>query len=138
MAQVLSPESLAPGRGYSNGILYPPGQTLFIAGQIGWDRDCKLVSDSFADQFEQALANVMAVVAEAGGDATHIGRMTFYVTDKQAYLAALKAIGGSFRKHMGRHYPAMTLVEVQDLLEEGAQVEIEATAILPFRDDASA
>lgn len=131
MAIVLSPESLAPARGYSNGIILGPGRVLFVAGQIGWDREARIVSDDFAAQFAQALANVMAVVREAGGGPEHVGRLTIYVTDKQRYLGALKAVGAAYREQMGKHYPAMALVEVQALLEEGALVEIEATAVLP-------
>jgi enamine deaminase RidA (YjgF/YER057c/UK114 family) len=129
---VLAPESLAPARGYSNGLLYPPGgRLLFIAGQIGWDARGELVSPDFAAQFAQALRNVADVLAEAGGRPEDVGRMTIYVTDKRAYLDALEPVGAAYREAMGTHYPAMTLVEVKDLLEEGAMVEIEATAVVP-------
>ncbi len=131
MATVIDPQTLAPARGYSNGMLLHGTRTLFVAGQIGWDREGKLVSDDFAAQFAQALDNVMAVVRDAGGNPAHVGRLTIYVTDKRRYMAAAKAIGAVYRERMGKHYPAMALVEVQDLLEEGALVEIEATAVLP-------
>lgn len=131
MATVIAPGSLAPARGYSNGIVLSGTRTLFVAGQVGWDREAKIVSSDLTAQFAQALDNVLAVVREAGGAPEHIGRLTIYVTDKQRYLTATKAIGAAYRERMGRHYPAMALVEVKDLLEEGALVEIEATAVLP-------
>lgn len=131
MAIAINPETLAPARGYSNGLVLGPGRILFVAGQIGWDREGRLVSDVFSAQFAQALENVVAVVRAAGGQPEHIGRLTIYVTNKQRYLAELKAVGAAYRERMGKHYPAMALVEVQDLLEEGALVEIEATAVLP-------
>lgn len=130
MAIAIEPKELAPGRGYSNGMLMEPGRTLFVAGQIGWNRDRRLAPD-FASQFSRALANVAATVQEAGGNVTHIGRLTIYVTDKHAYLNALADVGKAYREHMGRHFPAMALVQVADLLEEGALVEIEATAVIP-------
>jgi enamine deaminase RidA (YjgF/YER057c/UK114 family) len=131
VAIAINPETLAPARGYSNGLVLGPGRILFVAGQIGWDREGRLVSDVFSAQFAQALENVVAVVRAAGGQPEHIGRLTIYVTNKQRYLAELKAVGAAYRERMGKHYPAMALVEVQDLLEEGALVEIEATAVLP-------
>lgn len=131
MATVIAPSSLAPARGYSNGIVLAGTRTLFVAGQVGWDREAKIVADDLTAQFAQALDNVLAVVREAGGAPEHIGRFTIYVTDKQRYLAATRAIGAAYRERMGRHYPAMALVEVKDLLEDGALVEIEATAVLP-------
>jgi enamine deaminase RidA (YjgF/YER057c/UK114 family) len=131
VATVIEPESLAPGRGYSNGIVLHGTRTLFVAGQIGWDREGRLVSDEFAHQFAQALDNVLAVVRDAGGNPASVGRLTIYVTDKRRYLAAVRTVGTIYRERMGKHYPAMALVEVQDLLEEGALVEIEATAVLP-------
>ena len=132
MVRAIDPPTLAPPKGYANGLLMEPGRLLFVAGQIGWDRDSKLVSASLTEQFEQALRNVIDVVKAAGGAAEHIGRFTIYVTDKRRYLAQTKAIGAVYRTLMGRHYPAMALVEVADLLEEGALVEIEATAVIPI------
>jgi enamine deaminase RidA (YjgF/YER057c/UK114 family) len=131
MADVVNPDSLAPGRGYSNGMILGPGRVLFVAGMIGWDRDGKMISREIAAQFGQAMDNVLAVVREAGGTPESIGRFTIYVTDKRAYIAAAKAIGEKYRERMGKHYPAMALVQVADLLEDGAMVEIEATAVVP-------
>ncbi|MDX1420216.1 MAG: RidA family protein [Rubricoccaceae bacterium] len=127
---VLHPPGWARPSGYSNGIL-AEGRLVFIAGQIGWDAEQRLVSPDLVPQAEQALRNVAAVLAEAGARPEHVARMTWYVTDKRAYLAASQAIGEAYRAVFGRHYPAMTLVEVADLLEDGARVEIEATAVLP-------
>ena len=125
----INPASLARPRGYSHGI-EASGRLLFVAGQIGWNEKAEIVSDRFEVQFDQALANVLAVVTEAGGSPESIVRLTIYVTDKSEYLAAQKAIGETYRARMGRHYPAMTLVEVKALLEPGARIEIEATAVL--------
>ncbi len=129
--KVINPASLGRPSGYSNGLLTPPGvRVLFIAGQIGWDESRRLVGEDFVEQFDRALSNVLAVVREAGGAPGSIGRMTVYVTDKREYAARLAAVGERWRALMGRHYPAMTLVEVSGLLEDGAKVEIEATAVL--------
>ena len=129
--RLINPEELGAPKGYSNGVLMPVGaRLLFVAGQIGWSTEQRLDSDSFTDQFGQALRNVIAVVAEAGGSAQDICRMTLFVTDKREYLADLEQIGEVYRDIMGRHFPAMTLVEVQSLLESGAKVEIEATAAI--------
>jgi enamine deaminase RidA (YjgF/YER057c/UK114 family) len=125
----VNPPSLAAPRGYSHGI-EAAGRLLFVAGQIGWNERSELVSEHFADQFDQALANVLTVVAAAGGSPDSVVRLTIYVTDKSEYLSEQKAIGERYRARMGRHYPAMTLVEVKSLLEEGARVEIEATSVL--------
>jgi len=129
-ASFVNPPTLAPPRGYSNGVAYPSGRILFVAGQIGWRVDGTF-EEGMAAQFDRALANVLEVVVAAGGAAEHIGRLTIYVIDKQAYLAATKAIGAAYRAHMGKHYPAMALVQVAALLEDRALVEIEATAVLP-------
>jgi enamine deaminase RidA (YjgF/YER057c/UK114 family) len=131
MEKVVNPDSLAPPRGYSNGMVLGPGRLLFVAGQIGWDRESRLVSEAMTAQFEQALRNVADVVREAGGQPSDVGRLTIYVTDKQRYIREAKAIGESYRSIMGKHFPAMALVVVAGLLEEGALVEIEATAVLP-------
>lgn len=127
--QAVNPTSLAPPRGYSHGTVRG-GRILFVAGQIGWTAKAELVGDRFVDQFDQALANVLAVVAEAGGSPGAIGRLTIYVVDKTDYLDAQREIGERYRARMGKHYPAMTLVEVKSLLEPGAKVEIEATAVI--------
>jgi len=131
MPEIINPDSLAPPRGYSNGIVLGPGRVLFVAGQVGWDRESKIVSDDFAAQFEQALRNVVDVVREAGGQPEHVGRLTIYVTDKKRYVTQTREVGRAYRELMGKHFPAMALVEVAGLLEEGALVEIEATAVIP-------
>ncbi len=128
---IINPEALGQPRGYSNGILFEGGSVLFIAGQIGWDRDSRIVSDDFADQFAQALGNVLAVVREAGGQPENIGRLLIFVTDKGEYNAQLRAIGSAYRQLMGKHFPAMSLVEVSSLLEPLAKVEVEAIAVIP-------
>jgi len=128
----INPSDLGAPKGYSNGWLVPAGSSLlFVAGQIGWNRQQEIVSEKFIDQFRQALENVLAVVREAGGLAEHLTRFTIYVTDKNEYLADLPGLGDAYRQIMGRHFPTMTLVEVQALLEPGAKVEIEATAAIP-------
>lgn len=126
---IVNPDSLARPRGYSHGIK-GEGQILFVAGQVGWNREGRIVSDDFVAQFAQALDNVIDVVWTAGGKPESIARMTVYVTDKAEYVRRQRDLGVAWRKRLGRHYPAMTLVEVKALLEEGAQVEIEATALL--------
>ena len=128
----IEPDGWAPGRGYSNGILAPPGaRILFVAGQIGWDENQSLVTGGFVPQFTQALANVLSVVRAAGGEAGNLGRLTLYVTDCSEYLSHLEEVGDAYRRAMGKHYPAMALVEVRALLEPGAKIEIEGTAALP-------
>lgn len=130
--ETIHPSDWKPASGYANGILVPPGhQLLFLAGQIGWDAEQHLVTGGFIPQFRQALDNVAALVREAGGTPEHIVRLTIFVTDKQLYLADLRAVGGAYREVLGRHFPAMSLVQVADLLEPGALVEVEATAALP-------
>ncbi len=126
----VNPPVLAEPRGYSNGVAYGPadGSILFLAGQIGWDAAGRIVSDRFEDQFDQALANLIAVVTEAGGTPESIGKLTIFVIDREQYRAARKEIGQRYRRRMGRHFPAMTLVEVRALLEPGALVEIEGIA----------
>jgi enamine deaminase RidA (YjgF/YER057c/UK114 family) len=127
----INPESLGPARGYSNGVLVSPvGSLLFIAGQIAWDEQQRLVSADFVEQFDRALANVITVVVAAGGTPEQITRLIIYVTDKNEYRAAQSAIGERYRARMNRHFPAMSLVEVKSLLEDAAKVEIEAIAVL--------
>src|SRR5205085_10324065 len=113
------------------GVLVEGGRLLFVAGQIAWDAAQRIVSDDFAEQFAQALGNVLAVVRAAGGAATSIAQLRVYVTDKRADTASLQLVGAAYRELMGRHYPAMALVEVAALVEDLAQVEIEAVACLP-------
>ncbi|MCC6902117.1 MAG: RidA family protein [Polyangiaceae bacterium] len=128
----INPESLGAPKGYSNGMLTPAGgRVLFVAGQVAWNEKQQVVSEDFAEQFGQALRNVVTVVRAAGGAPEHVGRMTIFVTSKDEYAAAAKQVGAEYRELMGRHFPAMTLVEIKALLEEGAKVEIEATAVLP-------
>lgn len=117
--------------GYANGVI-AEGKLFFVAGQIGWDGQQNLVSNDFGEQAAQALRNIAAVLEAGGAKPEHITRMTWYVTDKRAYNAAAKAVGAAYREVFDTHYPAMTLVEVADLLEDGAMVEIEATAVVPF------
>ena len=126
----LNPKAWAPPQGYANGIA-ATGRVVFVAGQIGWNERAELVSRELTGQVEQALKNILAVLAEAGGEARHIARMTWFVTDKAAYVAQRKEIGAAYRRVIGKHFPAMTLVVVAGLLEEGALVEIEATAVVP-------
>jgi len=131
MLKFINPESLGRPRGYANGVLAPPGGAwLFIAGQIAWDEEQRMVSADFVAQFERALGNVLAVVSEAGGTPEQIARLVVYVTDKEEYRARQSEIGASWRRLMGRHFPAMALVEVKALLEDDAKVEIEGIAVL--------
>jgi enamine deaminase RidA (YjgF/YER057c/UK114 family) len=125
--KIVNPPSLGRPVGYSNGVL-APGGLLCIAGQVGWDERQRIVSERFADQFDRALENVLRVVTAAGGTPDSILRLTIYVIDRAEYVAARREIGERYRARMGRHYPAMTLVAVKELFEEGARVEIEATA----------
>jgi enamine deaminase RidA (YjgF/YER057c/UK114 family) len=130
--EILNPESPGVTRGYNNGLLAPAGgRILFVAGQVAMDANGQVIDGDVAAQWARALENVMAVVRAAGGEATDIGRMTIFVTDKAEYMAARMALGTVWRRVMGSHYPAMTLVEVSGLVEEGAVVEIEATAVIP-------
>jgi len=130
-SKTINPTALGSPRGYSNGILVDGrGKLLFIAGQIAWNEDQQIVSDSFVEQFDRALANVISVLTEAGGNPTNITRLGIYVTNKAEYRASTKEVGQHYRKHMGKHYPAMILLEVKGLLDDAAKVEIEAIAML--------
>lgn len=121
-----------PGSGYSNGLLADAGgKLLFIAGQIAWDQNQQIVSDDFVEQFDRALENVIAVVKAAGGNADNIVRLVIYVTGKIEYRERTRQVGERYRKHMGKHFPAMVLVEVKGLLDDRAKVEIEGMAVLP-------
>jgi enamine deaminase RidA (YjgF/YER057c/UK114 family) len=129
--KILQPEGWGAPRGYSNGI-EAQGRLVFVAGQIGWNpQTCAFETDDFVGQVGQALRNVQAVLAEAGAGPEHLTRMTWYVTDRAAYMADTRALGRVWRDTFGRDYPAMTLVVVAGLLEERAKVEIEATAVVP-------
>ncbi len=130
MNRTLLPAGWKQPKGYANGIA-ASGTLVFVAGQIGWTAEERFETDDFAGQTRQALRNVLAVLKEAGGGPEHVTRLTWYVTDKHEYLGALSAVGAAYREVMGRHYPAMTLVEVRALVEDRAKVEIEATAVIP-------
>jgi len=127
----INPETLGAPSGYSNGVLTDAGgRFLFIAGQIGWNQERQIVSDDIVEQFDRALANVLAVVNEAGGRPEQLARLIIYVTDKNEYRDRVKEIGERYRARMGKHFPAMVLVEVKSLLEDAAKIEIEGTAVL--------
>ena len=128
--QFLQPKGWKAAKGYSNGIA-AEGRLVFVAGQIGWTEDARLVGDDFVAQVERALMNIVAVLAEAGAEPRHIVRLNWFITDKPAYVGRQREIGEAYRRVIGRHFPAMTLLVVKDLLEEGAKVEIEATAVVP-------
>ena len=128
--QILQPADWAKPKGFSNGIA-ARGRQVFVAGQIGWDGQCHFVGDDFVSQAAQALRNIVAVLAEAGARPEHITRMNWYVLDKQEYLGAGRALGLAYREIIGRHYPAMTAVQVVALIEDRARLEIEVTAVVP-------
>jgi enamine deaminase RidA (YjgF/YER057c/UK114 family) len=128
--QTLHPKGWAAAKGFANGVV-AQGRTVFVAGQVGWNAQQEFESDDFVAQVEQALANILAVLAEAGAGPEHLVRLTWYVTDKREYLSRLGDVGGAYRRIIGRHFPAMTLVQVTALVEDRAKVEIEATAVVP-------
>jgi enamine deaminase RidA (YjgF/YER057c/UK114 family) len=128
--KILHPRGWAPSIGYANGIA-ASGRLVFVAGQVGWNEQQVFESDQLAPQFEQALRNVLAVLAEAGGRPEHICRMTAYCCDKPAYLAARHQLGRIWRALMGRHFPAMSMIFVSDLLDSPGKIELEATAVIP-------
>lgn len=130
MIKILQPAHWVPPRGYSNGVL-ARGQTIFVAGMIGWDAQCIFHTDDLAGQVRQALINVVAVLREGGAKPEHITRMTWYVTDKREYVAAYPEIGKAFREIIGSFNAAMTAVQVSALIEDRAKVEIEVTAVIP-------
>jgi len=127
----LQPPGWAPPVGYANGIAAGEGRSVFIAGQVGWDAQQKFQRTDFVAQFDQALANVLEVLAQAGGGPEHVCRITAYCCDKPAYLAARPALGEVWRRRMGRHFPAMSMIFVADLLDRPAVIELEATAVVP-------
>jgi enamine deaminase RidA (YjgF/YER057c/UK114 family) len=131
--RALLPEGWAPPIGYANGIEVDAGRIVFIAGQVGWDAQQKFQSEDLAVQFEQALCNIKAVLAEAGGAPHHICRITAFCCDKPAYMAARPELGAIWKRHMGRHYPAMSMIFVADLLDNPGKIELEATAVLPAK-----
>jgi len=126
----LQPPSWVRPRGYANGVI-ASGRTVFVSGMIGWDANAKLVSEDFVGQARQALKNIVEVLSEAGGKPAHIVRMNWYVVDKNEYVGAYKQLGVIYREIIGRHYPAMTAVQVAGLVEDAARVEIEVTAVIP-------
>ena len=128
--QFLHPRNWKPALGYANGVA-ASGRMVFCGGLIGWNAEQEFESDDFIDQVAQTLRNIVAVLAEAGAEPRHIVRLTWYVTDKQEYLARLKELGRVYREIIGKHFPAMALVQVVALVEDRAKVEIEATAVVP-------
>jgi enamine deaminase RidA (YjgF/YER057c/UK114 family) len=130
MNKILQPPGWAKPKGFSNGVA-ATGRQVFVAGQVGWTRESQWEARDFAGQFRQTLQNTLEVLAEAGAKPEHIVRMTWYITDKKEYLASLKEIGAAWRELIGRHYPAMAVVQVVALMEDAAKVEIETTAVVP-------
>jgi enamine deaminase RidA (YjgF/YER057c/UK114 family) len=129
--RVLLPAGWAPPIGYANGIEAGAGRIVFVAGQVGWDEQQRFQSEELVPQFEQALKNVLAILAEAGGKPEHICRMTAYCIDKPGYLACRSELGRIWRRLMGTHYPAMSMIFVSDLLDAPGKIELEATAVVP-------
>ncbi|GAB3121112.1 RidA family protein [Novispirillum itersonii] len=130
MHDLLHPKTWKPAIGYANGIK-ATGTTLYLGGQIGWNGQQEFETDDFVGQVEQALRNIVAILEEGGAGPEHLVRLTWYVTDKREYLDRLKDVGQAYRTVLGRHFPAMTMVQVAALVEDRAKVEIEATAVLP-------
>ncbi|CAB3855110.1 2-iminobutanoate/2-iminopropanoate deaminase [Achromobacter aegrifaciens] len=132
--KILQPPDWMAPRGYSNGVLTEMqvgSKLVFVGGQVGWNGQQQFETDDLAEQVRQTLANIVAILAEGGAKPEHIVRMTWYVTNKNEYVAAYPAIGKHYREYIGRHFPAMTAVEVADLVEDRAKVEIEVTAVVP-------
>ena len=128
--QILHPRNWAPAIGYANGVA-ASGRMVFLGGLIGWNAQQEFETDDLAEQIGQTLENIVAVLAEAGAGPEHLVRLTWYVKDKREYLEKLPEIGRHYRRHLGRNFPAMALVQVADLVEDRAKVEIEATAVIP-------
>ena len=128
--RLLHPKSWAPTKGFSNGVAVE-GRQVFVAGQVGWNARQQMVDDDFVAQVEQALRNIVDILAEADARPEHLVRLTWYITDKREYVARSKEVGQAYRRLVGRHFPAMTLVQVAALLDDRARVEIEATAVVP-------
>jgi enamine deaminase RidA (YjgF/YER057c/UK114 family) len=130
--ELINPDSLGAPKGYTNGVLADAGgKLLFIAGQVAWDKQQKIVSDDFVEQFDQALANVITVLKAAGGEPANVARLAIYVTSRVEYLGRTIQVGLRYRKHMGNYFPAMVLVEVGGLVDNAAKVEIEGMAVIP-------
>ena len=131
--QQLHPKHWAAAKGFANGVA-AEGRFVFVAGQVGWNAQQQFTSDDFVAQVEQALRNIVEVLAEADGRPEHIARLTWYVLDKKEYVTRLREVGQAYRRVLGRHFPAMTLVQVVALVEDRAKVEIEATAVVPVSE----
>jgi enamine deaminase RidA (YjgF/YER057c/UK114 family) len=129
--KILQPPGWARPKGFSNGISVKGGTTVYVAGQVAFNEKNLIAERTFAGQFRQTLKNTLAVLAEAGARPEHIVRMTWYITDKKEYLASLAEVGAAWRELIGRHYPAMAVVQVGALIEDAAKVEIETTAVVP-------
>lgn len=132
--EFLHPQHWKKPKGFANGIV-AEGRTVFLAGQVGWNSEQRFDSQDFVAQVRQALANIVTLVREAGGDVEHITRLTWFVVDKKEYLSRLSELGQAYRAVLGKHFPAMTLVQVVALVEDEARVEIEATAVVPARSE---
>lgn len=131
--QFLAPEGWAQAKGYANGMVAKGGELVVLGGQIGWNAQQQFEHFDLVGQFEQTLRNMAALLAEAGAGPEHLVRLTWYITDREEYLANLKAIGDAYRRVLGRHFPAMAVVQVVALMEADAKVEIEATAVIPAK-----
>ena len=130
MMQILQPPGWAKPKGFSNGIA-ASGRQVFVAGQIGWTGEGKWDAKDFAGQFRQTLKNTLAVLAEAGAKPEHIVRMTWYILDRKEYVGAIREVGAAYRELIGKHYPAMAVIQVSGLIEDQAKLEIETTAVIP-------
>ncbi|MBL4906841.1 MAG: RidA family protein [Sneathiella sp.] len=128
--EIIHPDGWKEAKGYANGVA-AEGRMIFVGGQIGWNADQVFETDDFLGQMEQTLRNVLDVVEAGGGKAEHIVRLTWYITDKKEYIAKQRQVGEVYRKVMGRNFPAMAMVQVADLMEDEALIEIEATAVIP-------
>jgi enamine deaminase RidA (YjgF/YER057c/UK114 family) len=133
VSQVLHPSGWLPPIGYANGISVPAGRIVFVAGTVGWDANQKFQSEELVPQFEQALKNIIAILAEAGAKPADICRMTAFCIDKPAYLAGRRELGHIWKSLIGNHFPAMSMIFVADLLDAPAKIELEATAVIPER-----
>jgi enamine deaminase RidA (YjgF/YER057c/UK114 family) len=130
-SQILHPPGWLPPIGYANGISVPAGRIVFVAGTVGWDANQKFQSEELVPQFEQALKNIIAILAEAGAKPAHICRMTAFCIDKPGYLAGRRELGRIWKLLIGNHFPAMSMIFVADLLDAPAKIELEATAVIP-------
>ena len=131
--KILLPDGWTPPKGYSQGVI-AEGRHIFVSGQIGWDETGTFQTSDFAEQTGQTLRNILTILNAANAGAEHITRMTWFITDKKEYLASLKSLGQIYREEMGHHYPVMSVVEVNALIEDKAKVEIEATAVIPYNN----